>query len=216
MELSLNENIYVVSDLHINHHKLCTGYDDHFERTRKYSTVAEMNNDIVRQWNDIVTPDDIVIFLGDFTLNTPGGKLLETFNEYCEKLNFKHMYVIRGNHDYRLFEKLYPVKDTFSNITLVSDYILLENNSKKYLFQHFNYDNELNPHDGTSGNPTVLNHYMQNNVKIDYLVHGHTHELAKTSIVKSNYGNMVENNVSWEAWYRPVHLDELKGVFDDN
>lgn len=218
MELSLDENIWIVSDLHINHRKLCTDYDDHFERTRKYKTVDEMNDDIVASWNSNVTDDDTVIFLGDFTLGTPHRMLVDTFKYYYDILKFKYMFMIRGNHDYALFKHLYPhmeEKDRFSRITLVHDYIMLENNGKSYLFQHFNYDNELNPHDGTPGNPTVLNHYMQNNVKIDYLVHGHTHESARTSIVKTNYGDMVENNVSWEAWYRPVNLNELKGVFDD-
>lgn len=212
MELELhNEKIFIVSDLHVNHRKLCTSYEDHFDRTRKYVTVEEMNEDIVKQWNSVVSPNDIVIFLGDFTLGTPGSKLLEVFGDYyTNKLNFKHMYMIRGNHDYTLFKKLYPVKETmFPNITMVKDNIYLTYNGKNYLLQHYNYDETINEHDGTTGDPTALNQYLAEGKTVDYLVHGHTHEFNKTSIVDNHNGKMVENNVSWEAWYRPVSIDEL-------
>lgn len=205
------EKIFVVSDLHVNHRKLCTSYEDHFDRTRKYVTVDEMNEDIVKQWNATVSPDDTVIFLGDFTLGTPGSKLLEVFSDYyTNKLNFKHMYMIRGNHDYQLFKKLYPVKETmFPNITMVKDNIFLTYNGKNYLFQHFNYDKALNEHDGTSGDPSALNHYLNEGRQIDYVVHGHTHEFNKTKVIDQDDMRLIENNVSWEAWYRPVSIDEL-------
>jgi calcineurin-like phosphoesterase family protein len=54
-----------------------------------------------------------------------------------------------------------------------------------------------------------LNQYLAEGKTVDYLVHGHTHEFNKTSIVDNHNGKMVENNVSWEAWYRPVSIDEL-------
>ena len=216
MELTLNENILLVSDLHVNHKKLCTSYEEHFDRTRKYKTIEEMNDDIVKQWNSVISPDDTVIFLGDFTLGTPGSKLLEVFSDYyTNKLNFKHMYMIRGNHDYALFKKIYPVKDMFPNITLVKDYILLNHNDKNYLIQHFNYDETVNEHDGTTGDPSVLNHYLQAGTKLDYLVHGHTHEFNKTNVLQNHNCNFVENNVSWEAWYRPIRLNELAKTIDE-
>ena len=78
MKVILNDNkIAFTSDLHINHRKLCTGYENHFDRTRKYVTVEEMNEDIVRRWNDTVDDETTVFFLGDFTLGTPAGKLVQ-------------------------------------------------------------------------------------------------------------------------------------------
>ena len=69
LQLPNTEKIFVVSDLHVNHRKLCTSYEDHFDRTRKYVTVDEMNEDIVKQWNATVSPDDTVIFLGERSCN---------------------------------------------------------------------------------------------------------------------------------------------------
>jgi len=36
---------------------------------RPYSTVEEMDADLIEQWNSVVRPDDIVYHLGDFTLS---------------------------------------------------------------------------------------------------------------------------------------------------
>ena len=45
---------------------------------------------------------------------------------------------------------------------------------------------------------------------MNVLVHGHTHEENKISIVDfAPTWKMKQNNVCWEAWYRPVHISEL-------
>lgn len=204
MNLTINtEKVYLVSDLHINHHKLCSGYDDHFDTYRKYVTTDEMNADIIKQWNDTVTDDDIVINLGDQMMNVPGSKLVETFTKYYNELHFKHMYMIRGNHDFELFKKLNKVISQYPKITLVNDYIELDKDNKKYLFQHYTYD------DNEFGNPNVLNILTENGKTFDYLVHGHTHSEFKASAIVKNDKYKLQNCVCWDAWYRPVSLNEV-------
>lgn len=175
------ENVYFVSDTHFNHQKLCRGYPVHFDRTRTYETVEEMNEDIVSKWNSMVTEEDMVIFLGDFAYGRPFNRIAEIAKSYYERLKSKGMIWVRGNHDDILggqFENLLPnLKFTY--------------NGEVYLCQHEPY----------SENPTFL---MQN-PDATVLVHGHTHLSNKTSRV----GGLVQNNVCWEAWYRPVHIDEL-------
>ena len=84
-----NENVFFVSDTHFNHTKLCTGYEDHFERTRKYETIEEMNEDIIDQWNKSITKDDVVIFLGDFSWGKPFNKIPYYAKYFYPKLNSK-------------------------------------------------------------------------------------------------------------------------------
>ena len=132
MKITLDDNnIVFTSDLHLNHRKLCTSYEDHFDRTRKYATIDEMNADIEKQWNDVVNDETTVFFLGDFTLGTPGSKLVDLFREYYTKLHFKHMYWLMGNHDHEIFKKLSKVIEEFPKVTLVRDnHILLTHNGK--------------------------------------------------------------------------------------
>ena len=176
-----NENVYFVSDTHFNHHKLCSEYPDRFDRFRTYKYVNEMNEDMVDKWNKTVTKDDVVIFLGDFCYGRPFHKLPQMAKEFYQRLNFKGMIWVEGNHDD-------VIRKEFSNLLPNSKFKYKDN---IYLCQHEPYYD----------NPPFLLANKDANV----LVHGHTHSTRPTSKVD----NLIQNNVCWEAWYRPVHIDEL-------
>jgi len=67
-----------------------------------------MDSILIKNWNNIVSPDDIVYHLGDFGfLNT------EEFIEYLNKLN-GHIVLIKGNHDDKNKVKTYLDKAMMS------------------------------------------------------------------------------------------------------
>lgn len=211
MKITLDDNkIVFTSDLHLNHTKLCTSYEKHFDRTRKYATIEEMNADIEKQWNDVVDDETTVFFLGDFTLGTPGSKLVDLFREYYTKLHFKHMYWLMGNHDHDIFKKVSKVIEEFPKVTLVRDnHILLTHNGVNYLLQHYTF-NDINDKDYMDADDSSLNHYDSEGTFITYLVHGHTHEFAQTTKCNHKGVELVQNNVNWESYYRPVRIHELQ------
>ncbi len=89
--------IYFIADTHFNHEniiKYCK---------RPYKNKIEMNEDIIKKWNESITENDIVYHLGDYALGT--DKELELI---AGKLNGKK-FLIRGNHDTKgitTYEKL--------------------------------------------------------------------------------------------------------------
>lgn len=187
-------NIYLVSDTHFNHKKLCSNEEVHFDITRKYKFVNEMNDDIIKQWNNTITNDDIVYFLGDFMLGTPFKEIKDKCKYYLSLLNHKNLIWIEGNHDGCLKKVLSDEKILYKTIQFIY-------NGKLYVLQHEDY-NEV---------PEILNSidFEHNDV---VLVHGHTHSFEKTSIVSYKGKELIQNNVCWEAWYKPVSLNELKNV----
>ena len=86
--------IYVISDTHFNHTNIIKYCN------RPFSSINEMNETIINNWNDIVCKNDIVYHLGDFYL---GNKF--DLRDIVSKLN-GNIYLIRGNHD-RLIVKSY-------------------------------------------------------------------------------------------------------------
>lgn len=60
---------------------------------RPFSSVEEMNEMMVKNWNDVVGPDDTVYCLGDFSM---AFRPVETFTS---RLNGKK-YLVPGNHDF--------------------------------------------------------------------------------------------------------------------
>ena len=79
---------FVVSDLHINHQASLK-----FEGRERFSSVEEMNQTIVNNWNKTVSPEDTVYNLGDCFL----GESIES-QQILKSLG-GHKILIRGNHD---------------------------------------------------------------------------------------------------------------------
>ena len=79
--------VYFTSDLHFYHDK------DFIWQARGFKSIDEMNAEIVRRWNEIITVNDYVYILGDLTLENveEGLKLIAQLNG--------NLHIIRGNHE---------------------------------------------------------------------------------------------------------------------
>ena len=81
--------IFYISDTHFGHKNILK-YDN-----RLYFTVAEMDADLIKRWNNAVKPTDTVYHLGDFSWLKPAEE-----SEILQQLNGTKI-LIRGNHDYK-------------------------------------------------------------------------------------------------------------------
>ena len=79
---------FIISDTHFNHENILKYCN------RPFSSIKEMNDNIITNWNNIVQKDDIVYHLGDFFL---GSKF--DLKDIVQRLNGQ-IYLIRGNHDH--------------------------------------------------------------------------------------------------------------------
>lgn len=78
-------NTYFTSDLHLNHKKIIEYCN------RPYTTVEDMNEDIIKRWNAKIKPEDTVFNLGDVMWGDKPSELLP-------RLNGKKILIL-GNHD---------------------------------------------------------------------------------------------------------------------
>ena len=97
-------NIFVTSDIHF-YHKNILGLEN-----RPFKDVYDMNEQIINKWNDIVTNDDLVYILGDFSF----GNVNDTMN-ILKKLNGDKI-LVKGNHDGLVDNKRFD-KSLFTEIT---------------------------------------------------------------------------------------------------
>jgi calcineurin-like phosphoesterase family protein len=89
-EGKIKKNVYFTSDFHW-FHKNVIRFDN-----RPFASVDEMHIAIENGWNEVVGPDDIVIYLGDLSFARREEK--EAVNEFLERLNGTIHFVL-GNHD---------------------------------------------------------------------------------------------------------------------
>ena len=92
---------FLVSDTHFGHEKTCTV----FKRAdgsplRPFSCAEEMDEAMIKNWNDRVRPNDKVYHLGDVVIN-------RRFLHVLDRLNGDKV-LIKGNHDIFDLEDYYP------------------------------------------------------------------------------------------------------------
>lgn len=88
-------SVYLISDTHFGHKNIITYCN------RPFSSVDEMNETLIKNWNSVVKKNDIVYHLGDFAFGTR-----EFTRAIVKKLN-GHICLILGNHDMRPIQFYY-------------------------------------------------------------------------------------------------------------
>lgn len=81
------EKIFFTSDTHFSHKNVIEFCN------RPFSSITEMNEKIIENWNSVVTNDSLVFHLGDFAFSS-------NWHQFLDKLN-GNVCLILGNHDIR-------------------------------------------------------------------------------------------------------------------
>lgn len=110
------KKIYVTSDLHLFHNNIIK-YEN-----RPFSNVDNMNESLIRNWNDLVTNDDLVYILGDLSF----GSMKKT-NNILKRLNGDKI-LIKGNHD---------VNIDAEQFVSIHDYLEINYRGKKIVMCHY-------------------------------------------------------------------------------
>ena len=116
---------YITSDLHFGHAnimKFCP-----VTRARFKNDVNYMNEAMVKEWNDMVEPGDLVYILGDVAF-LPAAKAVE----YMRRLNGDKI-LIKGNHDRKLLND--PVFQRC--FVSIHDYLDINYNGTKVVMFHY-------------------------------------------------------------------------------
>lgn len=89
IEHSWESKVFFWSDLHLRHNR------DFIYEPRKFKTVQESDETLLRRWRENITDRDIVFLLGDTVFGANGEEYL---NGLFQKLPFKELFIMPGNH----------------------------------------------------------------------------------------------------------------------
>ena len=172
---------YYISDPHFGHKNILRYCH------RPFSTVSEMNETIIRRWNEALKedPDPIVYILGDLMLNS--NKRPE---QYLSRLNGR-LILIRGNHD-ETWEHKTDLSLWFEQ---VADRLeLVEDGGERLTLCH---------------GPWLDPQYTQD--ENQYMIHGHIHNNTHMEEWPEIRNNPRLLNASVEITdYRPLTFEQLK------
>ena len=118
-------NTWITSDLHFGHKNIMSFCPE--SRARFKNDVAYMNEAMVKEWNDLIAPDDTVYILGDvaFMSGSDAGRMVNRLNG--TKI------LVRGNHDRKTL-----MDETFrSAFVEVHEYLDITYNGTKVVMFHY-------------------------------------------------------------------------------
>ena len=109
--------VFLVSDTHFGHAGVCRFTEsDGVTKIRPWTDPEEMNEEMVKLWNDTVRPGDKVYHLGDVVINRKYLPILDRLNG--DKV------LIKGNHDIFKLEDYVKYFRDIRAYHKMSDYIL--------------------------------------------------------------------------------------------
>ena len=172
----MNE-IFLTSDTHFGHRP------EFLWKPRGFSSVEEMDEAIIENWNKIVKPNDMVIHLGDIMLNDNEHGL-----ECFKRLNGQ-ISITWGNHDSDARKALFCA---LHNVTPLGYAHVFKYNNLSIYVSHY---------------PTLTANFDQKHFSRHVLaLHGHTHQQTNWLDLKNPFLYHVgvdSHNCT------PVHIDEV-------
>lgn len=100
------DKLFFCSDSHYSHYNICKYCH------RPFQSRSEMDQTLIKNWNEVVPEDGIVVHCGDFML--PHNEDIKEYNKYLNQLHGRVL-LLRGNHDRAsldwVSDKLIAVRD---------------------------------------------------------------------------------------------------------
>lgn len=193
-----SQNVYIASDFHLGHKR------DFIYKPRGYNDYYTHTNDILLTVNNTIATTDILLYIGDFCLNTS----IEECYTYLNRINCQTIYMLWGNHNSRVSEiytqqlkeqygvadvEIYPLK--YKNVIFVGDYLEVTYKHQDYICCHYPIKSWNNISHGS------------------IMCHGHCHGNIKDHLIETDVcGKIID--VSWDVFKKPMKLTEIKAICD--
>ena len=171
--------IYFTADTHFCHISVINYCN------RPFSTVEDMNEKLIENWNSCVKKNDEIFILGDFLYR---GSATDA-NNILSRLNGRK-YLIKGNHDKIIKDKAFNQ----NNFVWIKDYHVLKYQKMKIILFHY----PIFEWDG----------YFENSVHL----YGHVHNSGNSPEQKGRFDFLGKNaiNVGVDVNnYCPISIDRI-------
>ena len=181
--------VFLTSDTHFGHVNICnfTNYDG--SPVRPWDSVEEMDEEMVKRWNETVGPKDKVYHLGDVVINRRALAILDRLNG--DKV------LIKGNHD------IFPLKDYVKYFRDIRAYHVMNG----CILSHIPVHKESIARFGTN----IHGHTHGNRVRKLRGVNVKTGELLYSDVIDPDYFCVCVEQTD----YRPISLEDvLKKIKD--
>ena len=180
--------IRYIADMHFDHDEILA-YDN-----RPFASVEEMNESLIRRWNEVVSPEDLTWILGDFCAGSR-----DRLKELLSALNGKKAMIL-GNHDPE--ETIMSLADCFED---VAQYREITDQGRKVILCHYPIFSYRDHYFG------AYHFYGHVHSSYEWNVTEHAKKLIQRLYARDDLMRMVNVGAMLPYMdYRPRSLDELE------
>lgn len=208
-------NIFFTSDTHFGHANIAgknvSKWEDGY---RDFSSVEAMNQELVKQINKIVKPNDVLYHLGDWSF---GG--IDNIWKFRKQINCQNIHLILGNHDHHIEEnKILPnvervSKEDWSFIDKLPARTDSNFVNAQELFSSVSHYKEIK----IANKMVVLSHYSHRiwhgSHKEWFHLYGHSHDSLPPYGKSHDVG--VDSAKRLTGDYRPFYAGEIMGYIEN-
>jgi calcineurin-like phosphoesterase family protein len=157
-----------------------------------WSSIARMDDYLIKKINEHVKKDDILWHLGDFCFGK-NSKIEEIARKYRERINCSNIFLICGNHDHSNIKKVF--NDCY-------DHYDLKINSYHIILSHYAHA------------------FWNKSHNKSWMLYGHAHGTAEKWLDENMPGRLsmdvgVDNIFQLLGEYRPISLEEICNIFSN-
>ena len=198
------QKIWVTSDPHLGHNPNWVSNPAPWQ-SRGFKDVKEHDDMWIELTNELVRPNDYLLMLGDFCLNTSVAQ----FNAYLDRIQCRNILSLWGNHNNPHEKAIYraAMGNKFVGPFPVETYPL---QYKNMLYMGYYLEAVLN------GQYTVLQHYplyvWSEMAHGAWMLCGHSHNGCELSRAETTTGKILD--VGWDGHGKPWSLEEIRAVMD--
>jgi calcineurin-like phosphoesterase family protein len=173
----MKSKIFFTSDHHFGHTNILKFCD------RPFTSIEEMNEELINRWNEKISKEDEVYHLGDFALTTN-----ESFKEITDRLNGT-IYLVVGNHEGAAL-----------------------NNRKRFKWIKDYYELKVQDEEGKNGvQRIILFHYAMRVWRGDYRGSWHLYGHSHNNLPDKEDSLSFDIGVDCHDFY-PLEYREVKGI----
>lgn len=217
-------NIFFTSDTHYGHANIASVNSSKWSKgQRHYKSLQEMNEDLVKNINVLVKPEDTLYHLGDWSF---GG--IENIWKFRKQINCQDIHLILGNHDHHIENKtsLPNVHIRIGELDNKGNYIKfdgaavygmspnqLDINSSS-LFSSISHYKEIK----INGRVYILSHYAHRvwhgSHKGWYHLYGHSHDSLEGEQWGRSMDVGIDSAIRILGKARPFSITEISDILD--
>lgn len=181
-------NVFFTSDTHYGHKNIVKGTTtwDMKDKTNKktvrnFETVEDMNDRMVENINSIVSKNDFLIHVGDWSF---GG--LENIGNFRNRINCDNVILFIGNHDTNILKNKNYSRKNFTMVIEKFDVLEIAGIDEKFFICHYPM--------------------LSWGKSAKYMLYGHVHSTGKERFVTEN---SMDVGIGGSPQFRPYSMDEV-------